>query len=453
MSWWAAYRIKMITPLFVSVMLMLFSYGNAIFKKRRLQQPSSINILAALGSFIGFLLFVVIAIYSFVTAVSLSPFNCRQVGPNKFVVSTAVEITCYDDVWYSHIPEAVIFLVFYFLICPIAIVTILFYFHRKKSLTSDFERILYRHAFSSLTQPYRERMYFWELVTTVKRLMFVFCSTLFDSFGYIAKILITIIMLFAFAWIESATVPYTRRNWAKISWNFVLILILLSQGLLFELQKEEKALTNVGQSILVVLIIVMVFTCLLTNIYNVLKDRILKCNKLDKMLRTKVQIPESVFYGLQLNDMSDISISFNEEILEHKGYLKMNSQVFKACLSESAWSELMKFQEDFTEVPGHKSQKGASTEPFDGSTINLPDVIAVPTAPKKAPRLSTPFPELEQTHKNSFVQLRSHTSPSLDALSANSFQEAAMHKNIFFQLKSHKSSSVDTHSRRSVEKF
>jgi hypothetical protein len=385
MSWWDAYRFKMLTPIVVGAILMTFSYLNSLRKSRRSQNArTGFDIRILVASFTSFVLFVVIAVYSFLASVALSPFNCRLVGQNKYVLSAAVQISCYDEEWKSHVPEAIFFLTLYFVVCPVAVVSILYFFNRFRRLNTAFQRILYRHAFISLTQPYRDRMFYWELLTTLKRLLFVFCSTLFDSLGYVAKILLTIMMLFAFAWLESITIPYTRRNWAKISWNFVLILVLLSQGLMFEIKKTDpNSVGDVGITILVVLVFLIIITCLVTNVYNILKDRILKCTKLDDMMSAKIRIPASMFYNLNHQDMKDIAISYNEEYLKYRGYLKLDMRVLELCLSDSAWGELQKHQDDFSAVPGHKRDKGATTEAFDGASINLPDIISIPTVPLK----------------------------------------------------------------------
>jgi hypothetical protein len=134
-----------------------------------------------------------------------------------------------------------------------------------------------------MVQPYRKLFYYWESVTTLKRVLFVSCFILLDSFGYLTKIWAAILILFGFAWLESISVPYRKRNWAKVSWNFILVIILLCQGLIFEAKTSDSTrISDGGIAFLVSIIIIMILLCLLTNFYNVAASLTLFAKKYTK---------------------------------------------------------------------------------------------------------------------------------------------------------------------------
>jgi hypothetical protein len=339
------------------------------------------DITIEMASFTSYFLFVVIALYSFLASVALAPFNCKKLGENTTVLVSSAEVTCFDSAWRSHLPEAVIFLLEYFLFCPLYIAWIMYKFRKLERIKSRFGIAVRERTFKAMVQPYRKVFYYWESVTTLKRVSFVFCFILLDSFGYFTKIWVAILILFGFAWLESIAVPYSRRNWAKVSWNFILVIILLCQGLIFEAKSSDsKTVSDGGISFMVAIIIIMILVCLLTNVYNVASSLMLVANKYAKYQDqdSVVALPFKVFNNLSDDDQRSVVTAHNEGVLSRKGALKVNLSVVHSCLASDDFKELMSFQDEFIEVHGRKRRKGASVVPFDGKHIRAPSIVSMP---------------------------------------------------------------------------
>jgi hypothetical protein len=401
MDWWTAYQIKMWVPIFVALALTLISCVATWRKNSVIIRPE-----AFLASLLSYLMFVIVAFYSFLTSVALAPFNCTKVGTNTIVLVSSAEVVCYDSAWKSHLGEAIFFMLTYFLACPLIIIWILFKCHQLNKMNSTFKRVVREHAYQEFAKPYRRRFYYWELVTTFKRVLLVFCFTFFDSLGYSAKIVLSVLLLFIFAWIESMTIPYLRRNWTKISWNIILVLILLCQGILFELKSSDpNSISDGAIGFLVALIIIMILACLLTNSLHLatklfdLGKWIPQPNPNDSK---KIPIPTKIFKNLSDDDQAELVHIHNESILRTRGFLKLDLQVVRSCLDEMRFEEFMQLEEDFISVPGHKRKRGASFVEMDGrrSTVRSPTIVRIPVHEVKeeyvAERLMVLYPFLPQ---------------------------------------------------------
>ena len=148
------------------------------------------------------------ALYTLILSNAIAPFNCYYQDIGKYTMVNNPSQFCYDDEWRSWIPLVSMFLVLYALMLP-GYVSFILYKYRLTSTGEEFHRF-----YGSLTRPYNEKFFFWELIAISKKVTLLTFSD-FLSFGYSSnesKVFVIASVLFFFLAIEQYCRPFRTND-------------------------------------------------------------------------------------------------------------------------------------------------------------------------------------------------------------------------------------------------
>jgi hypothetical protein len=148
------------------------------------------------------LLFVtIITLHTYTMSSALSPFVCKKSNDVMIMVKNPSQ-RCYGDSWKSYLPVVTLFLILYGLVAPLAIMWLLF---RNKSRLRD---IAFRKKFGTLYSPYKDRFFYWEIVSLLKRTVLISLSQLLSTFDYDVKMAAAVFLIGLFTFLEASLEPF-----------------------------------------------------------------------------------------------------------------------------------------------------------------------------------------------------------------------------------------------------
>ncbi len=179
-----------------------------------------------------------------------SPFNCIKDAENDvYILWNNPSQNCFEKEWNSYLPFIISMSFIYAIIVP-GFFAFIFFKNRK-----DPSRPKFRARYGALVQPYRPKYFYWELILMLKRASFFLVNQLgFFSDNYTARFSASICMLAIFGSIDVMLEPYNtkRSNMLNNTWNLILLLVLLCQGLIFEPSYSSQAYLIFGIYIIVI---------------------------------------------------------------------------------------------------------------------------------------------------------------------------------------------------------
>jgi hypothetical protein len=176
-------------------------------------------------------------------------FDCVEFAENHYVLRNNSSVTCYKEDWKARIIEISFFIILYLILFPTRLLWILYKMIEIPKLRID-------PAFSYLTNGYKPSFFWWDAVQLLKRMTFVlFSQFLFSEIDSSLRIICSIIVFLFFATIEVTYVPFQFNATSKNNQTLMLILILLSQGLVFD-NEDSKSVQIFVMLVLILLSII-----------------------------------------------------------------------------------------------------------------------------------------------------------------------------------------------------
>eukprot|EP00475_Leptophrys_vorax_P029734 TRINITY_DN4390_c0_g2_i3.p1 TRINITY_DN4390_c0_g2~~TRINITY_DN4390_c0_g2_i3.p1 ORF type:complete len:336 (+),score=53.15 TRINITY_DN4390_c0_g2_i3:448-1455(+) len=230
MTFWHKFYAKMLFPIFLATLFSahlgfqraLSFRWTQLFKQNPL--PTSVRIFSLFQ-------FVVIAFYTFIVSNVFQAFYCLRQPDGSYTMVEFPSSRCYDESWNKHIPALGLFGFLYGVAFPCTLAYI-FWTNRKNIDATDFHL-----KCGSLISPYSRKYFYWEVVVLLKRSSFIVSNEFLSiSQSYGERFFIAVILLFVFFWLDAVYSPYKSKgiNFKKCSWDIVMIIVLLCQGLIFE---------------------------------------------------------------------------------------------------------------------------------------------------------------------------------------------------------------------------
>jgi hypothetical protein len=190
--------------LFFGIMLgiMAISSAKQLMKGRRL----SFNV--DFKPMWGIFCFINVALFTFVISNVVEPFNCTLQSDGSYMMTHNPSTLCYGEMWRSHLPGMVIFLLINGVFGP-SVIIYFFWTNRHFPETEPF-----RSRFSALMTPYKRRFFYWEIFVMLKRTVFIVSGNFLSSNGatYIVKYCTSVFILFISGWLEMLASPYTSSD-------------------------------------------------------------------------------------------------------------------------------------------------------------------------------------------------------------------------------------------------
>jgi hypothetical protein len=204
-----------------------------VLKMFHLEKSDASTTTGAITSkgFISFMSLLISSLYTLLISGAISPFICVSAG-GRFVLASSPSITCFEGEWARYLPSIIFFIILYVLIYPACVSYV--FFKNKNDLSSA----LMTKDFGHLTDSYKEKYFYWELMVMFKRASFVFFSMIIPIYGNDGPIpyFVTFAWIFLFLYIEVITSPYKKQlvQNKSFSWTLVTVILLLCDGLVFK---------------------------------------------------------------------------------------------------------------------------------------------------------------------------------------------------------------------------
>jgi hypothetical protein len=205
----------MSVPLIFGAIITVFSFLRSEFEKRGiLRNRNGESILppprgeSKLVTFFWLhifpiLSFLVVMFYWFLTSSVLSPLFCQMKSNGSYSMILNPSSECYAGEWSENYGAVWFFIVIYIICLPLSLVYLLWRFR------DEVETPLFKQRFANLSQRFKARFYWWEMVAMVKKTGFMLFLQYFSLNGEASlKYFFTIGFLFVFFFLDLVFMPY-----------------------------------------------------------------------------------------------------------------------------------------------------------------------------------------------------------------------------------------------------
>lgn len=143
--------------------------------------------------------------YTYVVVQLGKPFACRKEYDGKYTMVSSPSLNCYDDEWKRNLPQVIFFAIIYVVILPGILLYNFLNSNRKKLISSAW----FVDRFGVISMYFKPRYFYWELVVTIKKIMFSLISNVFgNSVGSSTKQFLVVCLLFGFLLLDVLFFPY-----------------------------------------------------------------------------------------------------------------------------------------------------------------------------------------------------------------------------------------------------
>eukprot|EP00475_Leptophrys_vorax_P039986 TRINITY_DN7344_c0_g3_i3.p1 TRINITY_DN7344_c0_g3~~TRINITY_DN7344_c0_g3_i3.p1 ORF type:complete len:347 (-),score=62.98 TRINITY_DN7344_c0_g3_i3:57-1097(-) len=207
-----------------------------------------------------------VAMYSFLVNTAVSPFKCNYVG--NFMMYDNPSASCFDNEWRSHLPQVIFFFILYPLGLPGAMI---YLFYKNKQNTESEE---FRASFGSITNPYKDTWFWWELMQIFRRTSFAVVNAFIKMLSTEdTSLFFTSCLLFTFMILEISYNPYKKHVHllSSITLTVVELLFLVTNGVIFQNDRISQGKKEMYGFIMVAILVVIIGTTgvkVLRNLYD-----------------------------------------------------------------------------------------------------------------------------------------------------------------------------------------
>jgi len=227
--------------------------------------------------------FVISLSYTFLASTASQPFNCIAQPNGTSVLRHASSVTCYDDEWNRNIYLSVLAIIIYTLGIPATFVTVLYVNSRRGVL----ETPAFLRRFGFLTIPYRQNLYFWELINMSRKcLIVIIVDFLHGQNLKFVQVNVALATLFVYLAMQAFMSPYGFNwcnrlafGWLSASLFTLFSAVLFNRGVVDTDGTILNGLTKVEEeSYAILLIVILVFcgACTIFVTYLEVKRRLIR---------------------------------------------------------------------------------------------------------------------------------------------------------------------------------
>jgi hypothetical protein len=151
------------------------------------------------------LIFLVVAMYSFLLNATVSPLKCNYSG--NYVMYDNPSKFCFDEEWWSNFGVVIFFFIIYGIGLP-SVLIFLFWRNRTKVSTDQFG-----NSFGSITDAFQPAYFWWKLVIVFKRTCFAIMNVFLKLLSTEdSALFFTACLVLTFHFAEVAVQPYKRHS-------------------------------------------------------------------------------------------------------------------------------------------------------------------------------------------------------------------------------------------------
>ncbi len=154
-------------------------------------------------------LFFLTTLFILIVSSAFSPFRCfKQIDGSYTLISKPSE-DCYDIEWFSHI-WIVTFACSFICLVPLSI------FFLLRSYKGRFQSNEFVWRYGLLTNIYKEKYYYWELVSMFRKTLVVLFVDLLSNYSNHIKIFILILFIVSWMTLEARIQPYKHDGISNV---------------------------------------------------------------------------------------------------------------------------------------------------------------------------------------------------------------------------------------------
>jgi hypothetical protein len=148
------------------------------------------------------IVFLLSTMFTMVVMTVFKPLQCLPQPDGTYSMIAAPSYRCYESLWNFNYPFVIIFCLIFVGLLPLVL---MFEFWRNRS-NPDALHFLWKYG--SLLRPYRKRFFWWEVVSTLKKTIFVVLVDVFSDLSLYSRLFYIICFLMLFLGIENTFRPF-----------------------------------------------------------------------------------------------------------------------------------------------------------------------------------------------------------------------------------------------------
>jgi hypothetical protein len=262
---------QMAAPLiFIVVLCMWLGFSDYRYKKRHTIDNEDDKKIAAnrpdlISRTIYVLVFILSNMYTFLATKVLGPLECYRQPDRTFTMTLSPSDNCYEGRWADSYPSVVFYAFLYLGLSPFLI--LISFIKNRRNITE--KKFLWR--FGALVRPYKPQLYYWELVATLKKIIFVVLVKILADISVYGRLFYLICFLILFMGIENVVQPYrnAQLNGLNSFWNIVAVFLLLANALIFEPGTTKKGGQIVVAIFVILFLLFAIFSSFVRGLLNV----------------------------------------------------------------------------------------------------------------------------------------------------------------------------------------
>jgi hypothetical protein len=178
-DFWNIYSIQVFLPLILCAALLAFAGLKQFLinrKNRHVVKASFKSVADPFERAYSLLLLYLTSLFTLIVSVAFSPFRCYLQIDGSYTLIPKPSENCFDGVWLSHIWVIILALLFIGIV-PFAI------FYRLRSYKGNFKSNQFLWRYGLLTDVYKEKYYYWELMSMFRKTLIVIFVDLLSNYS------------------------------------------------------------------------------------------------------------------------------------------------------------------------------------------------------------------------------------------------------------------------------
>jgi hypothetical protein len=246
--------------------------------------------------------------FTFLASKVLGPLECYAQPDGTFSMVLSPSNRCYEGEWNENYGSVILYTFMYLALIPLLI--IIAFFRNRKNRN---DRVFFLR-YGSLMQPYKAQFYFWELIWTTKKALFVALVKVLAGVSLSNRLFYLICVLIIFIGVENYFLPFKTNylNGLNISWNIVAIFLLLANAFIF----EPASVGSVGKVLTAISVIVLLLLVLIVSVSRIVRNCITRKRNVEQKKEIIIQDDDDVWLGQTGAFSTDAAATFSVNPLQ-----------------------------------------------------------------------------------------------------------------------------------------
>jgi hypothetical protein len=154
-------------------------------------------------------LFLITSLFTFIVSIAFSPFRCSLQVDGSYTLIPKPSEDCFSTEWFSHLWLTLIALSF-ILFVPVVL------FFKLRSFKGRFQSNIFVWRYGILTHVYKEKYYYWEILSMLRKSVIVVIVDLFSDFPVSLRYFVLVTFLLVWMSLESWIQPFKHEGFSTI---------------------------------------------------------------------------------------------------------------------------------------------------------------------------------------------------------------------------------------------